>query len=374
MMPIDLWNQLVDALTDDVRIILIGDINQLPPVQGRSVLGFAMTKWPTFTLEKIHRQAADNPIIANAHRILRGEMPEKVPGVFDMVMMPNKDIDCYNKCIQAIKLLHGKKQFDPIQDGFIVPMNDYQLGQRTFNEILVGYFNPVREVEGIKINPRIAIATGMNQVVYSVGDKVMLLQNDRDRGLTNGMIGIVTEINLNGNYDGRRPGAENFDTSQDEHIEELNMEEFALEMEQKQIEIKEDDSATQRQASHITTVQFADEEVKFQTAGDYRKLTHAYAFTCHKSQGGEYPTVIILCHSATSLRMLSREWLYTAVTRARQRVVLLYNERGLKQAIGTQRIKGKTVAEKAESFIALQDKKDVNIPILWEPKELNPGD
>ena len=119
------------------------------------------------------------------------------------------------------------------------------------------------------------------------------------------------------------------------------------------------------------TVQFQnrDEEVVFETAGAFKKITHAYAFTCHKAQGGEYPVVVILVHSA-NLRMLTREWLYTAITRAQDRVILLCNQRGLTHAVNSQKIKGKTIAEKAEQFLALQDKEDTKLPILPEPEEI----
>jgi hypothetical protein len=69
--------------------------------------------------------------------------------------------------------------------------------------------------------------------------------------------------------------------------------------------------------------------------------------------------------------MLSREWLYTAITRAQERVILLCNHRGLTHAVNNQKIKGKTIAEKAKQFIALQDMKDTKLPDLPEPQEIN---
>ena len=134
--------------------------------------------------------------------------------------------------------------------------------------------------------------------------------------------------------------------------------------------IEKEKSVSERQASHITTVQFQNVEkpIRFATAGEYTKISHAYAFTCHKSQGGEYPTVVIVCHSVNAI-MLTREWLYTAVTRGQQKVILLYNRLGLSQAIRRQVIKGKTIQEKAQCFIDLQDNKDTTVPNLPEPTE-----
>lgn len=372
MVPIYLWDQLVDAMLPDARVIMIGDINQLPPVQGRSVLGFAMTQWPTYELQKIHRQAADNPIIANAHRILAGDVPRKIKDQFDVINMPAGSIETFNKVIRAVKILHGRDEFHEMEDGIIVPQNKDILGQTHLNETLVPYFNPEKKVDGRVLNKRIAIATGITRVAYAVGDKVMLLQNDNERGLTNGMCGTIVSININGQF--RQTQETSFDV--DKFMSDLGAAAHTLheEINPDADSADEDGSKAkddnQRQASHVATVDFMGKEITFQTAGDYRKLTHAYAFTCHKSQGGEYPTVIIVAHSA-NWRMLSREWLYTAVTRAQQRVVLLCNDRGLLQALKTQRIAGRTLAEKAKRFIELSGKDDTSIPNLPKPQKVS---
>lgn len=373
MIPIDLWNQFMEACHDDVRIILIGDINQLPPVQGRSVLGFAMAKWPTYALETIHRQAADNPIIANAHKILQGKYPLKAVGQFDMVTVSGGSQQTYNDLLRVIKALHQKGDFDPMHDAIIVPTNDHQLGQRLLNEHLVLYFNPPQRVGGAVLNPRINISTGVGTGIYAIGDKVMLLANDRERGLTNGMIGVVSDITINGAYDSSRRGAMELNEVEDEFgFEEINVDGIGEEVHDAIVAreaVKDmDKGANQRQASHIMTVKFQDgQEVKMQTAGNYKNITYGYAFTCHKAQGGEFKRVIILCHSANS-KMLTREWLYTAVTRAQERVILVCNERGLEQAINTQRVKGRSIKDKIAGFIALEALPGTNMPFLPAPE------
>ena len=366
MLPINLWNELKAAIIKGCRVIMIGDINQLPPVQGRSVLGFAMIKWPTYTLEHIHRQAADNPIIANAHNILRGLFPVKDKRKFAIMPLDGGSIKAFNQTIGVVQQLHKRGLFDPFRDAIIVPQNKGALGQIVLNERLVHYFNPPTKTEtGAIINKRHVITAGYQHVTFAVGDKVMLLQNDRMRGLTNGMTGKVIDIAPNGRFSGAKST---------HHVSEkfsgtLDVEDMADMVLDEELDQKEEDE-NQRQASHIMTVQFGDvdnrREVTFSSAGQFKTVTIAYAFTCHKSQGGEYPTVIIMLHSA-NIRMLTREWLYTAVTRAQERVILLSNDRGLAQAIYTQRIKGKTVEEKARQFLALQDKHDTKLPDLPEP-------
>ncbi len=369
MLPINLWNELKAAMIPKCRVIMIGDINQLPPVQGRSVLGFAMIKWPTYTLETIHRQAADNPIIANAHNILNGLFPVKDKRKFAIMPLDGGSIKAFNQTIGVVQQLHKRGLFDPFRDALIVPQNKGALGQIVLNERLVHYFNPpTKSPEGAILNKRHVITAGYQHVTFAVGDKVMLLQNDRMRGLTNGMTGKVIDIAPNGRFSGAKSThhvGEKFSGTLDVD----DMTDMVLDEELNQ---KEEDE-NQRQASHIMTVQFGEtddkREVTFSSAGQFKTVTIAYAFTCHKSQGGEYPTVIIMLHSA-NIRMLTREWLYTAVTRAQERVIILANDRGLAQAIYTQRIKGKTVQEKALQFLALQDKHDTKLPDLPEPLEL----
>jgi exodeoxyribonuclease V alpha subunit len=365
--PINLWNELFAALHDDCRIIMIGDINQLPPVQGRSVLGFAMTYWPTFELTKIHRQAEGNPIIANAHNILNGRMIKPAPGKVDRVDMPASGSETLNKLVATVKLLHKNGQFDPLTDAIVVPQNKGMIGQLHINEKLVHYFNPPKYENGVLINKRTVIKTGMQDAIFAAGDKVMLLANDRELGLTNGMIGWVESIVPNGLYNGKFMA----------HDETIGGDEEPFELDAEDLQnfvddFKEDeeDDENKRQASHIMSVRFSDEiVVPFSTAGAFRKVTHAYACTCHKMQGGEAPTVLILAHQSNS-KMLSREWLYTAFTRARERVILLANDRGLMTSISNQRIKGRTLEEKTRSFMLLQDQKDVAIPDLPDPRKV----
>lgn len=364
MVPVYLWNQLIEACPK-ARIVLIGDINQLPPVQGKSVLGFAMCAWPTYELLKIHRQAEDNPIIKNAHNILVGKFPQKDEKKFAILDMPDGSLKTQTKFIQYIKALHKKGLFDPFKDAIIVPKNVDNLGQQILNERLVTYFNPDAKRE--------IITAGFGNKSFAVGDKVMLLQNDNERGLTNGMTGIIVNISLNANFNPAR--SYNYSSTQPDDIE-ADFTDFDkhLSFGEKTDEEadKKDDDPNQRAASHVVTVRFpipdgSFEEVQFSTTGALGKIAHAYAFTCHKSQGGEYPTVIILCHYS-DYRMLTREWLYTAVTRAQERVILCCNNRGLVQALHTQKIYGRTVQEKAQKFLALQGNEKIE-PILPKPED-----
>jgi hypothetical protein len=92
MLGLDLWHQLWAAMKPGARIYMIGDINQLPPVHGRSIFGFAMANWPAFELTHIHRQTGkDNPIVDNAWRVLKGQMPVSSGGRFQMIPLNGDD-------------------------------------------------------------------------------------------------------------------------------------------------------------------------------------------------------------------------------------------------------------------------------------------
>ena len=371
MTGIDLWNLFWDAIKSNTRIIFVGDINQLPPVHDRSVLGFAMNKWPTYELTVIHRQALDNPIIAAAHAILDGKMPTSIDKKFKMLQMPMGSLDTFKIAIKAIKILHRDGDFNPVTDTVIVPQNKDTLGQSHFNDVLVQYFNAPKNENGVSINKRRLIHTGIGNNLYAVGDKVMVLNNDRERGLTNGMTGIIVSIGENAAY--RTAGTEMIEFDAASFMQDINAKTNIVTGEMEDDDEEEEKDRNQREASHVVAVDFeTGEEIVFHTAGDFRKLALAYAVTCHKSQGGEYPTVVVLCHSAND-RMLCREWLYTAVTRGAEYDILLFNELGLAQALARQRVKGKNLAEKIASFQRLAENTTaigVKVPMLPEPREM----
>lgn len=352
MVPPPLWNELIAALPDDCRIYLLGDINQLQPVHGRSVLGYAMATWPTFELQHIHR--TDNRgIIDNAHKILAGKMPSQDDGKqFILLDAPASGLEAYRKTLGVIQRLHKNGSFNPMRDAFIVPQNIGTVGQVHFNETLVQYFNPTVSQDGIPLNPRIVIRAGYESRVFAIGDKVMITKNMREYGLTNGMMGVIESITQNAAFRGAQHKLTEEDMADLANFDATDEGLLEAEADEAQEQSKDD---AERQASHIITIRFQNlaEPVSFATAGGVNKLSHAYAVTCHKAQGAEFHTVVVLCHSS-NLRMLSREWLYTAVTRAKERVILVTNIKGLNQALRTQRIKGSTLGEKIQSFIELE--------------------
>lgn len=386
MVPIKLWNMLLAACKDDCRIFLIGDINQLPPVHGRSVFGFAMLKWPSFELTHIHRQKGeDNPIIDNAWKILRGEIPRKVPGRFDMVQINDYKSIAQKTIVNAVKLMHSKGNFDPKDVGFqngdmlITAQNKGELGQLELNDLLIPYFNPPpAQDEATSRGRRTIVVHGFTRRLFAIGDKVMCTQNNHEIGITNGMTGEIIDLVPNGNYKGKRT-AHSITEADMDRMMEGGLDDLDLTAEP-EVEVGGSGEPLKlRAASHILTILWGKLEdgtehiTSHSAVGDVSSLIHAYASTCHKCQGSEFPVSLIVCHSANH-RMLYREWLYTAVTRASKRVVLLYNERGLNMALTRQRIKGANLKEKAIAFNRLMDEgtegKEIEIPELPNPTRM----
>jgi hypothetical protein len=367
MLGVDLWLQFIAACKPGCRIIMIGDINQLPPVHGKSIFGFAMCNWPAWELTHVHRQqGVDNEIVDNAWRIINGLRPES-KGRFIMVPLKG-DAQFSSRQVRAmIPELQKRGVFDPIRDTVITPINGeegsrgFALGQLPLNREFALIFNPK------SVHPRFIIDGGRERKQFAVGDKVMATKNDWESGITNGMTGVITEITANAEYSGEarlfgpvddvtKYLQENPDEAEYIDFDLESLDESMLAMERGKEKGKE--KRERGPSSHIVTVRFGDDdhgfEIPFGTLSEVGSLMTAYVVTCHKMQGGEAPVVVVLCHDSHRA-MLYREWLYTAVTRASEKCILLYKEDALRAALNKQKMPGKTLKEKVLSFNAAQN-------------------
>lgn len=392
MLGLDLWHQLWAACKSTTRIIMIGDINQLPPTHGKSILGFALAEWPTFELTHIHRQkGANNSIVDNAHRILKGlnpisDCPSKTASLakgnpemlealnfmvknpdwrFVSFAVPEDHRKASTQIRKMLKLLQGRI-YDPNRDVVITPINGfeqtspgYALGQAPMNQELVVSLNSE--------SPRYFIDAGRERQNFAVGDKVMATINDYEQGITNGMTGIVTSIAVNAGYQGdpRRFG---LISEVNDYLDGLtdglpDEDDFTLDDIASDESFEEDGPKKEERdagpASHIVTVKFGEGdhafEINFDSKSRVASLMLAYVATCHKMQGGECPLVFVIVHNGHK-RPLNREWFYTAVTRASARCVVLYTRQGLGFALAKQNIKGVTLAQKVQTFVNLTKK------------------
>ena len=345
-----IWGKIYDAMQAGTQCIFIGDINQLPPVFGPSILNYALVQLPIIELKTIYRQAGDSSILDNAHRILKGE---SVKTDVDFQVLEGKSDVQYGQRKQcqvvmnqvAVWLKQGK--YDPEQDIFLTPFNVQPLGSIHVNSCLASLINPDADVW--------EVIAGVRKLYVAVGDKIMY----------NKQIGVIKEIAHNGFYSGSpKPkhhskhlsrfghylaGANSLE-AQDE--EDNGLASFNINLEELD---KEDVKELSRQASAVVTIVLTDteEEIKLSKVGDLSESSFslAYALTVHKSQGCEWRRVFLLLHKDHSL-MAFRELLYTAVTRAREQVVIIGKMFMVDKAISNPRIKGNSVREKVEYFNA----------------------
>jgi len=280
MVDVPLMRSLLRALPERAALLLVRDVDQLPSVGPGQVLAdiIASDAVPVVRLTEVFRQAAASRIIINAHRINHGLMPDLARadgGDFHFVDAADPE-DAVRKVL-AIVCERIPKRFglDPIRDiQVLCPMNRGGLGARSLNIELQKALNPPGEVRIERFG-----------WTFSPGDKVMQIENDYDKDVYNGDLGIVAAIaieegELIADFDGRK-----------------------------------------------VTYGF----------GEVDELVLAYATTIHKSQGSEYPAVVIPL-STQHYPMLQRNLVYTGVTRGKRLVVLVGQRKALAIAIkGTRR-------------------------------------
>ncbi|MFO0611114.1 MAG: ATP-dependent RecD-like DNA helicase [Polyangiaceae bacterium] len=270
MVDLLLMDALADAISPECRLVLVGDVDQLPSVGAGAVLRDVIQSGviPTAALTTIFRQAAGSRIIENAHRINRGEMPEGEQvqsGEFYVVERNNDEAAAATMLEMITERIPKRFKLDPIKDvQVLTPMHKGASGTIAMNEALQGLLNPTGPT--VKIGAR----------VFRLGDKVMQLKNDYEREVYNGDIGWIASLD-----------AEN----------------------------------------RTMSVRFDDRLVAYQE-GDLDDLVLAYATSIHKSQGSEYPAVVIPM-LMNHFVMLSRNLLYTAVTRGKRLVVLVADPRAV---------------------------------------------
>lgn len=356
-LDLDLWSKLFSALRKNTQIIFLGDINQLQPVFGASILNYALTQIPVVELTEVYRQKEGSLILDNAHNILSGKSL-KEGDEFKIVRGGDKQFS-QEKLSTSLALTLNKwfemGEYNPEQDIILSPFNKQALGTDNMNKWISQYLGQKREAIVYHV------IAGITQLYLAVGDKVFY----------NKRVGVIKSINKNAEYQGKAPqipskdlnrfgtyihngkGSEE-DEAEDFHLagyENLDLEKMAEENSKEELV---------RQASHIVTLSMEDDEEETLSAvGDFnqQKFSLGYCLTVHKAQGCEWRHVYIILHKDHSI-MAYRELLYTAVTRASQKVVLIAKDFMLEKAIATQRIKGNTLKDKIEYFnakIALDD-------------------
>ena len=279
MVDVPLMASLLKAAPNDAAVIFVGDVDQLPSVGPGQVLAdfIASGVMPVTRLTEIFRQAAESRIIVNAHRINQGQMPEWVTSKdaktdFYFVQADEPE-DALAKIIEVVQHRIPKRfGLDPVKDVQVLcPMNRGGVGARSLNVELQRVLNP-----GDHGQP----AVERFGSTYRVGDKVMQIVNDYDKDVFNGDIGFVTALDLDANE---------------------------------------------------ITMYFDGRPVVYQF-GELDEVMLAYSVTIHKSQGSEYPAVVIPVMTQ-HYNMLERNLLYTGVTRGKSLVVIVGQKKAVAIAV-----------------------------------------
>lgn len=362
MVGLDLWKQLHDALLPGVQIIYLGDINQLPPVFGLSIMSYALCKLPVVELTHVYRQALDNPIIANAHRILAGEMIKVDPEDtrFSVVTGNAKHkIGQDRMALALVQMLSGLNEigdYNEHEDIILIPFNKQMLGTKSMNEKIASFLGKKRNATVYNVK------AGFNEWYLAVGDKVLVEKQ----------AAWIVNIQENPKYfgkptkppalwarDGTLLGASDFDFD-DEDAGMADYTDFKM-------EDVEDEDMGKRAASHIVTISYSnpfdpnatEEDIldsktfrtDLRSAGEFRDevFQFGYCMSVHKSQGSEWRKVFFITHYDFAM-MLNREMMYTAITRAREELVLIGKEDLIEASIKKQRIAGTGLHEKILHF------------------------
>lgn len=282
MVDLRLMYHLLEAVHLRTVFIMVGDVYQLPPVGPGNVLAdlIASERVACVSLKEIFRQALESPIITNAHRVRRGRLP-LLPGADEQeasgefVFIEQGAIARAGAAVAELcrREIPGSYGLDPIQDiQVITPTHKGDAGTLNINKVLQQALNPSAGAQTGRLG------------MFRMGDKVMHLKNNYQKDVYNGDIGVVREL---------EPGAGRL------------------------------------------AVDFDGHQVSYEGA-ELEELSLAYAITVHKSQGSEYPAVVLLLFSQHHI-LLQRNLLYTAMTRGRQLVVILGHRRALQRALANDK-------------------------------------
>ncbi|MFD6973682.1 ATP-dependent RecD-like DNA helicase [Streptomyces sp. NPDC059949] len=282
MLDLLLANKLVKAVAPGAHLLLVGDVDQLPSVGAGEVLRDLLAEGgpvPAVRLTRIFRQAQQSGVVTNAHRINTG-LPPITDGLPDFFLFPEEDTEAAGALAVdvAARRIPARFGLDPRRDvQVLAPMHRGPAGAGNLNGLLQQAMTPARpNLPEKRFGGR----------VFRVGDKVTQIRNNYDKGANgvfNGTVGVVTGLDLD--------------------------------------------------EQRLTVRTEEDEEIGYEFA-ELDELAHAYAVTIHRSQGSEYPAVVIPVTTGAWM-MLQRNLLYTAVTRAKKLVVLVGSRKALGQAVRT---------------------------------------
>lgn len=288
MIDIVLMNSLLKAIPSTMRLVMVGDIDQLPSVGAGNVLRDMIDSgaFPVVRLTKIFRQAQTSRIIMNAHRINEGKMPDLSNGKnADFFFMENEDAEATVR--QIVELVQTKLpkyyHVEPMQIQVLTPMQRGVVGATNLNLALQEALNPAEHEVFMRGRGAVTVPKDClrrSGFVFRADDKVMQVKNNYDKEVFNGDIGVIASVNME---------------------------------------------------ERILKVDFDGRVIEYDVT-ELDELVHAYATTIHKAQGSEYPIVvmpILMNHYV----MLQRNLIYTGITRAKKILVMVGTRKAVSCAV-----------------------------------------
>ena len=403
MISLELYNMLQEALPHEHQEVFLGDIQQLPPIFGLAILGFKMNELTVVELKEVYRQALQSPIITLAWALLDGQ-----PLVFSAKEAISSDYHpILNPQSRPKKIVPALQQFSRSTEEYGTVL--FQIWQKNLdkdtacNSMIVqfnhwadtGYYNPEEDIILCPYNKSFGcdemnrgianhlgkkrkaivheVIAGFQKHYLAVGDRVLYDKEDA----------FITAIHKNGEYLGSRYqvasehldrwGAQIVPLTEEEKLraQAEEVDNFSLEAIEALMETAAGSVSDRVNSSshiiHLRLCSSADDadDIIIDQAGQVNALIGGYAISVHKSQGSEYEKVFIVLH-AEHAKMVSRELLYTAVTRARKYLHIICEPATFYKGIQSQQIKGNTLAEKSQFFMGKGDPNE----ILAEQKRL----
>lgn len=399
MIPMDLYAQYQQATPHEPGEIWLGDLQQLPPVFGLAVLGFKMLELPVIELTEVYRQALESPIIRLAHKILEGNPFDfsSVSEVYEAVH-PATGNTVKRRRWPALEAFneegeHGSLKIQPWQktlkddDALFTATKQFNVWAddgyyRPDDDIILIPFN--KAFGTIELNKGIAhhlgikreatvheVIAGFNKHYLAVGDRVLYDKEDA----------FIVDIARNSDYMGKsyQPSSIYLDRwgnlqkrlSEAEKLsQQTEQEQMSVEAIEQFLESAADGVEDRVQAaSHVVIIRLAyadeGEVIELDTASEINNLLGGYALTVHKFQGSENRKVFFLLHNSHAV-MVSRELLYTGITRAREHLHIICEPVSFERGVKSQRIKGNTLAEKAEFFKGKASEKEKELKFKLE--------
>lgn len=368
MVSTELFDQVLDAIHPMSRVIFIflGDLAQLPPVFGHAILGFKLLELPVVELTKVYRQK-DGEILDFATQIRQGIQYKDRE--FKSAFFNNPRLTVYqSKTVESVErrtFLAGHKiqelihtgQVDPESGDFILCPYNKGFGNIELNNWAADYYD---QRDNRKLY---TIVAGFNKKHFAIGDKVLIDKRDA----------LIMGIDPNPAYSGRIPpmpstsinrwGVTRHGKYMKSGIVEMPEDEedyFNSHMGSLEEALENQEKGTQ-QASHIITYQIVDTGAvgKLKSTGDVNAMELSYCISVHKSQGSQANTVVLFI-SRLHKRLQCRELLYTAATRAINKLMIFADPDSINKCIRTPVIKGDTLEEKAEWFKGLAKERQDN--------------